>query len=181
MLIGFCVYRQRTQRNATFYQIEGTSRQEVSETQPPPRSRQSSVMSIYDEIEMYQQPGRKEASGLSTAYTVLTRDPYAYELYGLQRIAILLDQPAHEENQTESKEGTNARAWASLPIGLNQVADQDKRCLEDQVEYIDMLPNRLEVNTNGGICTNVGFSKSMNDVIGFRKANKDMIKKTWRR
>ena len=56
-------------------------------------SRLSSLDSIYDEIELYQS-ARTERTHLSSAYTVLTRDPYAYdELYGLQRVVILTHDP----------------------------------------------------------------------------------------
>ena len=53
-------------------------------------SNQSSLHSIYDEIEFYEFAGTTRINPTSP-YTVLTRDPYGYdEIYGLQsRIAIL--------------------------------------------------------------------------------------------
>ena len=117
---------------------------------------------------MYQSNERNGASG--------EFNPYAYdELYGFRRFAIRVDGPS--QDQTEPKEGTDARTRWSLPIDLNQVTDQDNRCLDDEIEYVDMLPNCLEVNSNikGKECTNVGLSKSMNDVIGLRTTNKDSL------
>ena len=172
MLIGVYTYRKRKQHKATLNHHETAATQETSAT-PPTREERSPTSSMYDEIEMYASAGRGERQGGPSVYTVLNRDPYGYdELYGLQRIAILLDRPTTPtEDQAVQKQMNHDRPWASLPTDLNQLTVIEKSCASNQAEYVDMLPHCLEVEANveAGIGTKVGLSKSMNDGIGFRK------------
>ena len=172
------MYRKRKQRKSTLRHLENvtTGNDVAEEENPPPRSRRASVSSIYDDIDVYELVGRHEANGEASAYTGLTSDPYAYdELYGIQRIAIRVDPPSQEE-LAEPQEGPSARAWTSLPADLNQVNAQETSCSEEQTEYVDMLPNRLEVyaNVKEETGTNLGLSKSMNNVVGCN-TNKNKI------
>ena len=176
-LIVVCVYRKRKQRSETISPIESTTGQGITEAVHPPVTNRSSVSSIYDEIEMYQSAGTSTGNAPPSAYTVLTRDPYAYdELYGLQRIAILTDPSSNEEDQGTSEEMRQTRAWVSLPINLHQVKDKENVSV-DQCEYVDMLPNCLEVNvdTREKHVAKKGISKSMSEVVGLRNAIKDAI------
>ena len=171
------MYRKQKQQNGTINQIESTTRQGALEAEQPVTSRRSSACSIYDEIEFYQAAGRNTEHVQPTAYTVLTRDPYAYdELYGPQRIAILMDPSSTEEDKGKSEEMRHTRAWTSLPIDLHQVRDEEIPQV-DQCEYVDMLPNHLEVNTSikEKTVAKKGLSKKMNEVVGLRNTNKHTI------
>ena len=127
-------------------------------------SSKSSSSSIYDEIEFYESARSKHAQPASP-YTVMTRDPYAYdEIFGLQRIAISTENPEqnNDEETTRSISGLKAQ---SLPIDLNKMHNDDINDME--VEYVDMLPEKLEPCANRIRYVDGGMqkSKSMNDVV----------------
>ena len=176
-LIVVCVYRKRKQRSETISPIASTTGQGITEAVQPTVTSRSSVSSIYDEIEMYQSAGRSTGNAPPSAYTVLTRDPYAYdELYGLQRIAIFTDPSSNEDDQGKSEDVHHTRAWTSLPINLHQVKE-NKNGPVDQCEYVDMLPDRLEVDASikEKTVAKKGLSKSMSEVVGLRNTHKDTI------
>ena len=126
-------------------------------------SRLSSLDSIYDEIELYQS-ARTERTHLSSAYTVLTRDPYAYdELYGLQRVVTLTHDPCRNIQLTQKRLCFKS---ISLPADLNVIAKKEPKSLTEK-DYVDLLPDKLEAHTDNGNCMQhcVGRAKSMNDLV----------------
>ena len=141
-------------------------------------SQESSRHSIYDELELYEF-ARSADTNPTSPYTVLTRDPYGYdELYGLQRrIAILTGNP--DETSEELTKLSSVLKAASLPTNLNAMADDVNDTVEEE-EYIDMLPEKLELQANGAKSVDgcMERSKSLNDVVmsvkGIKTKEKEM-------
>ena len=159
--IGIHAYRERQGNNKTMNSSENeTDHVHVEMARIP------SFPSIYDEIEMYQCVGRiDEAIRPINAYTVLTRDPYGYnELYGVHRVPIAMNPPQHDDGSGPSVR--SLRTWMSLPADLNKQNELVEYLME-KPDYVDMLPNRIEVREteHKDICMNKGLSKSMNYVV----------------
>ena len=103
----------------------------------------SSTMSVYDQIELYERADR--ASMSITPYTVLTRDPYAYEeLYRLRvEEQVFCPSQSSQDSQpgnTHSRKRSNSLPTYFTEANLNEYGNAEDHC------YIRMLPEKLEAD-----------------------------------
>ena len=157
--LAFSLYTNWKQRKAIAISTPNQNVNDVNDA----GSSKSSSSSIYDEIEFYES-ARTERAHPASPHTVMTRDPYAYdEIFGLQRIAILPENP--EQKNKDTTHSISGLKVLSLPIDLNKVGNYDIE--NTDAEYVDMLPEKLEPCADRIRHVNDGMqkSKSINDVV----------------
>ena len=172
---GLCyLYQKRTQRQNI--DITKANQEHVGNENGMDNSKESSLCSIYDELELYES-ARAEGTHPTSPYTVMNRDndPYAYdELFGFQGIAIGTE---NSDQSNEEPSTSNFKAM-SLPADLNAITDDTVEIIEEE-EYVSILPEKQEVSAGAGKIVQgcMERSKSMSDVVKTEKGDKTKDKR----